>query len=137
MKQVFLIAALLFGGVAQAQTAILPEEFGAAAIGKTYWFSENGIHYGAEQYFDDQTVIWQDRNGNCLRGSWYANGPQMCFIYDNDPAPDCWTMWETDDGRVLIESTRIPDDPAIAPLVLELIRRTPLPIACTGPLLGV
>ena len=81
--------------------------------------------------------IWQDRDGNCLRGSWYAAGPQMCFVYDNDPEPDCWTMSRTDDGRVMIESTRLPDDPAVPPLVLELIRRTPLPIACTGPLLGV
>ena len=137
MRRAVFIVALFCAGAVQAQTVIMPDEFGAAAEGQTYWYSENGFHYGAEQYFEDQTVIWQDRDGNCLRGSWYAAGPQMCFVYDNDPEPDCWTMSKTDDGRVMIESTRMPDDPALPPLVLELIRRTPLPISCTGPLLGV
>jgi len=138
MIRIFAFILMCLPSLALAQDELLdPMEFGADAVGQTYWFSENGFHYGAEQYFDDQTTIWQDREGNCKKGRWWAEGNNMCFAYENDPAPDCWVMSETDDGRILVESLRPLEGAEDSPLILELIRRTPLPISCTGPLLGV
>jgi len=135
------ILAILFAlvpALAAAQDDLIdPDVFGAEAIGKTYWFSEQGNHYGAEQYFPDQTTIWQGRNGECKKGRWWAEGEAMCFAYEDDPTPDCWVMWEGDGGRIMIESLRPLEGPEDSALVLELIRRTPLPISCTGTLLGV
>lgn len=138
MNRVLAFLLICLPALAAAQSELLdPTEFGANAVGQTYWFSENGVHYGAEQYFNDQTTVWQDREGNCKKGRWWAEDQAMCFAYEDDPSPDCWVMWETDDGRILIESLRPLEGADDRALVLELIRRTPLPISCTGPLLGV
>ena len=127
-------------GPARAEGGVIdPTTFGTEAIGKTYWFSEGGLHYGAEQFFEDNVVIWQGSDGMCKGGTWYAQGSGMCFVYEDDPTPHCWLITR-EEGRVFARSLPAPGAPTgpDEPFTrLELVLRSPLPLSCTGPVLGV
>ena len=89
----------LAGGPAAAERAVTPEAFEAMVAGRTFHFDRRGEAFGSEQYFDDKRVIWALEDGQCQRGIWFARGDgRICFVYDADPAPQCWDFLEMPDG---------------------------------------
>ena len=86
-------------GAAGAGRAVTPDEFAAMVVGRTLHFDRYGEPYGAEQYFPDRRVIWAFEDGQCERGIWFDNAAgQICFVYDADPAPQCWDFLEMPSG---------------------------------------
>ncbi|WP_371155282.1 hypothetical protein [Jannaschia sp. 2305UL9-9] len=84
---------------AAAERVVTPQEFEQMVHGKTLHFDRYGEPFGAEQYFTDKRVIWAFEGGQCQRGIWFANrDDDICFVYDDDPAPQCWHFIEMDDG---------------------------------------
>ncbi len=133
-----LIAALLatvgFGGALAAQEPMTPAEFGAMAESYTLYFSENGNHYGSEQYLSDRRTVWRDSNGRCVNGKWSDIDGAMCFVYDDDSGVHCWTL-SREGERIFVLSTN--DPPERPPTLLELSRKDDVPISCRGPRVGV
>lgn len=66
------------------------EGFEAIVEGRTFdTYGTNGV-YGIETFLPDRRAIWRDAEA-CKEGRWRAEGDQICFDYQGEPAPFCWT----------------------------------------------
>jgi hypothetical protein len=127
----FALALLLAASPALAEAPLSAEEFDALTLGRTMTWAEFGTVYGVEQYLPGRRVRWTVLGDDCLAGHWYAEGPEICFQYENDPVPDCWTITATGAGML----ARYRADPSDAePVVVEETTET---LACFGPEVGV
>ena len=81
-----------------AETPMTAEQFERYSTGKTLTFGFAGRPYGIEEYLPGRQVIWQFMGEQCRRGTWYEEAGQICFSYEHDPTPQCWTFYQTDRG---------------------------------------
>ena len=89
----------LFATTATAETPMTAAEFEAYVTGKILTFGSPKIgNYGVEQYLPDRRVRWSALDGECIKGEWYAEGDDICFLYVGDPEPKCWEVYQTSDG---------------------------------------
>ncbi|MFK7743548.1 MAG: hypothetical protein AB8B47_00730 [Roseobacter sp.] len=93
-------------------TAAEPEPMDGAAFdaytrGKTLFYGQNGQAYGAERYLDNQRVQWSFLDGECKEGTWYEDAGQICFVYEDNPTPQCWAFHE-DAGGLVARFNNIP-----------------------------
>ncbi|WP_106607098.1 hypothetical protein [Shimia abyssi] len=113
MKHV-LLTACLAATTAAAQSPMSGSEFESYVEGKTLYFAADGRRYGVEKYLSNRRVQWSFLDGQCKDGYWYEEANQICFIYEDNPSPQCWTFSQTSqglsakfenetDGRVLYE----------------------------------
>ena len=129
-----LLIALFFAVPVLAQDAESPltgEEFDALTVGRTMLYAENGRSYGAEQYLTGRRVLWAFVGDQCRKGYWYEQDEMICFVYEDDPIPQCWTFYNTPDGL----TAQFFGDPNEAPLVAVEESTEPLP--CSAPDLNV
>lgn len=115
---------------ATALTRMTAEEFDAYSVGKTLTYAVDGMIYGAEQYLPGRRVIWAFVGDQCRRGLWYEDGGLICFVYEHDPEPQCWSFYATPDGLAAVYE----NDPEGSPLVE--VDNSPEPLACPGPDVG-
>ncbi|MFO6464414.1 hypothetical protein ACK8OR_08480 [Jannaschia sp. KMU-145] len=128
-----ILALFLAAGPAWAERVVTPDEFHQMVTGRTLHFDRFGEAFGAEQYFEDSRVIWAFEGGQCQRGIWFANPEgQICFVYDSDPAPQCWDFIEMEDGAF---HARLDGDAPSEDLVTRDVSRESLD--CPLPDLGV
>jgi hypothetical protein len=126
-----IIVLTLAAAPALAQTPMTADEFDAFVTGKTMDYIAQGQVFGREVYLPGRRVRWAFTAEECKSGTWYGDGPHICFVYEDDPEPKCWTVWQERDGLAASYSTDTPD---IAPRqVLETFE----PLACIGPDVGV
>ena len=111
--------------------ALTGPAFEAYTTGKTLTFAQRGEIYGAEQYLPGRKVRWAFKGDVCRDGSWYEEAGKICFVYEHDPTPQCWTFWR-EDGRLTGLYTG--DGPGSE---LSEVAQSPDPLACAGPDLGV
>lgn len=105
-------------------------EFDAYTTGKTLYFREDGEAYGAERYLPDRKVEWSFLDGRCKMGAWYADGPNICFTYEDNPAPQCWIFEQSGSG---LKAEFIGDGNAT---VLYEAETSDEPMYCMGPDVG-
>jgi hypothetical protein len=91
---------MLFSGASAAEGPLSAEEFDTYTRGKTLFYGQNGQAYGAEIYLDNRRVRWSFLDGECKEGEWYEQGEQICFVYDDNPDPQCWTFRLGDGGLI-------------------------------------
>jgi hypothetical protein len=125
------LAAFLLAAPAFAQTPMTADEFDAYATGKTLDYFFEGEVFGREVYLPGRQVRWAFTADECKLGHWYGEGDHICFLYDGDPEPKCWTVWPEGDG---LAASYITDTPDITP---REVRQTDEPLACPGPDVGV
>ncbi|WP_270731273.1 hypothetical protein [Shimia sp. Alg240-R146] len=130
MKRI-LVAALLLASPAFSQSAMTAAEFEAYVSGKTLFFAAEGSRYGVEEYLPDRRVRWSFLDGKCKEGLWYEEAGQICFIYEDNPSPQCWTFFERNTGL----SARFENEPDGT--VLYEIEDTGEDMLCLGPEVGV
>lgn len=106
-------------------------EFEAATVGRTLYYNSGGTAYGAEQYLPGRRVIWAFLGDDCRRGEWYEADGFICFVYEDEPDPQCWTFFRAAGGL----AARFRGDPLGLPLVA--VEESPEPMQCLGPNLGV
>lgn len=106
-------------------------EFDAATVGRTLYYNSGGLAYGVEQYLPGRRVIWAFLGDDCRRGEWYEDAGHICFVYEDNPEPQCWTFVKAAGGL----TARLKDDPLGPPLVA--VEESPEPMACLGPNVGV
>lgn len=131
MRYAFLPLVILCGA-AQAQTVMTAEEFDSYTRGKTFYYGRAGTAYGAEEYLPNRRVIWTFLDGQCQNGIWYEQDGLICFRYEEITQEQCWAFRATPDGGM---SARFGDDPA--ELDLYEVEKTPEPLSCPGPDVGV
>ena len=98
MKRLLFFLALLSTSPALAQQTLSGAEFEALTTGRTFSYTDDGEGYGAEQYLSRRGVLWSFEPGQCLHGTWFAQNDEICFVYDDDPAPVCWRFYLDENG---------------------------------------
>lgn len=93
MRSLTLTIALLFAPALQAAEPMSASEFEAYTTGKTLFYGQSGAPYGAEIYLGDRRVKWSFLDGECKDGHWYAQGEEICFVYEDRPDPQCWVFY--------------------------------------------
>lgn len=129
MRAAFL--ALLLATPALAEPPLSAEDFDALTQGRTMTWAEFGQVYGVEQYLPGRRVRWTVLGDDCKLGHWYPEGDLICFQYEDDPTPACWTITRSDTD---LYARYAGTDAASAPVVLQ---ETTEPMACFGPEVGV
>jgi hypothetical protein len=118
-------------GQTEADRALTAQEFDALVTGRTMFYSSAGQPYGVEQYKPGRRVTWAFVGDDCRNGEWYEDSGYICFVYEDEPDPQCWTFYNGPGGL----TARFRDDPTGAPLVA--VQQSPAPMACLGPDVGV
>ena len=126
-----LTALVLHLNQAGAAEPMNAERFDAYTRGKTLFYGQNGEAYGAEVYLDNQRVRWSFLDGKCKDGTWYEEDGQICFIYEDNPDPQCWAFHE--EQRQLI--ARFENLPGATELYEA--RDVDQDMICLGPEIGV
>ena len=126
-----ILALMLSPALAQAQSALSAQEFDALTRGKTFTYAENGRPYGAEEYLGNQRVRWSFLDGKCKQGRWWEEDGQICFVYEDNPVPQCWTFYNGPRGL----TARFENDPGATELYA--VDRSDTPLTCLGPEIGV
>ena len=131
MTRALLPALLLAALPALAETPMTAEAFQTYTEGKTLYYGRGGDYYGVERYKPGHRVTWSFLDGRCLEGEWYqAQNGQICFVYEDDATPHCWTFFQGAQGLV----ARFGDDPEAIPLYEATERDDPM--QCMGPDVG-
>ncbi len=130
MTRLILIAAICTSALA-AHAQMSAEEFDAYTRGHTFYYGAGGAPYGGEEYLDNRRVRWSFLDGECQDGYWYEEGELICFVYENNPDPQCWTFQRSDDGLI----ARFAGEPAMSELYE--VERSSEPLMCLGPTPGV
>ena len=131
MRAFALCVLLTLATSASAQTQLTAEEFDAYTLGKTLSYSSQGEPYGVEQYLSNRRVRWAFIDDTCRIGHWYEDAGNICFVYEHDATPQCWTF-HLQDGKLMARFTS--DEPGTE---LNELTQTKEPLACTGPDVGV
>lgn len=113
---------------AAAETPLSAEAFDELTRGRTYFYAENGVPYGAEEYHDDHEVVWSFLDGKCIRGTWYQAGEAICFVYKDLPLPQCWLFFVEGSLRALFLDGGTD---------LTELGQSDQPLDCLGPDVGV
>ena len=128
--------ALAFALIATAGPTLAAEPMSAAEFeryvtGKTLYFGLSGQAYGVEEYLPDRQVRWSFLDGKCKDGFWYAEGNQICFVYEDNPEPQCWSFFREGAGlRAVFEN-----NPNAT--TLYEANQNDEPMMCLGPDVGV
>ena len=88
----------LFGASVSAETLLSGAEFDAYTSGRTITYTADGQAFGAETYLQRQRVRWSFLQGECQEGHWFADGNDICFVYENIEGPQCWQFFLTAKG---------------------------------------
>ncbi len=126
-----LMLALFIASPLTAQNLVDAEAFDAYSQGKTLYFEFDGSTYGAEEYLPNRRVRWSFQDGQCKEGDWYQDGELICFVYEDDPDPQCWSFFQSSDGLV----AQFENDPDAT--TLFEVRKSDKPMLCLGPEIGV
>jgi hypothetical protein len=133
MWRVIVILAMMAGSApsTRAQEMLGAEAFDALTRGKTFYYGRAGAPYGAEDYLEGRRVRWSFLDGQCKDGYWYEEAGLICFVYDDDPDPQCWSFVQGTRGLI----ARFENDPAATELYE--VEQSPKPMLCLGPKIGV
>jgi len=116
---------------ALAQDSLDAGEFDAYTRGKTFYYGTESEPYGAEEYLPNRRVRWSFLDGKCKAGRWYQQNDQICFVYEDNPTPQCWSFYKGPGGLV----ARFENDPAQT--TLYEVEQSTEPMTCLGPEVGV
>jgi hypothetical protein len=125
-----LLTLLLAASPACAEPPLTAEAFDALTLGRTMTWAEYGQVYGVEQYLEGRRVRWTVLGDDCRAGHWYSSGEMICFQYEDDPAPDCWTITPGPKGMIARYAGTSPDTEPV------VVQETTEPMACFGPEVG-
>ena len=125
------VSGLVMPGLAHAETAMTANEFDAYVTGKTLTYSQFGETYGVEEYLPDRKVRWAFTEDECQYGSYYEKDGLICFVYEYDPEPHCWSFWQDGTGLRALSVTDAPGSE------LSEVAQTDTPLSCAGPDVGV
>ena len=108
-KTALAVTLLLLGTSVTAQDTMTAAEFDAHVTDRTITNrTELNPTFGVERYLPGRRVMWSTFDGICQYGVWYESKGDICFRYDYDPEPKCWTMYDEPGGMRGVYTTRAP-----------------------------
>lgn len=107
------------------------EQFDTYTLGKTLFYGRNGSAYGVELYLENRRVRWSFLDGQCKDGIWYEDNGLICFVYEDNPDPQCWSF-ELGAGGLI---ARFENNPETTELYEA--QDTDEEMICLGPKIGV
>jgi hypothetical protein len=116
---------------ASAGQSMSAEAFNQYTLGKTLIYGQDGAAYGVEEYLENRRVRWSFLDGQCKEGLWYPQDGQICFVYEDNPEPQCWTF-TLGAGGLIAQFEDEPDG-----LALYEADEADKPMLCYGPDVGV
>lgn len=122
---------LLLSSAALAEPPITADEFEAHVTGKTVTYQQQDYIFGIEEYLPDRKVRWSVAPDECQYGTWYPQGENICFVYEYDPTPACWTFWLRGGALVALSENALPGNE------LHEVDAGTQPLPCPGPDVGV
>lgn len=125
------VTSSLLAGGAQADSPMTAQEFDRYTLGKTFYYAENGAAYGGEEYLPNRRVRWAFKDEDCKDGYWYSQEGQICFVYEDGAAPQCWVFTQADAGLLAVYR----DESGETELYEMKISQEPL--FCPGPAVGM
>ena len=125
-----ILAALALDTPAFAEPPIPPPEFEAHVTGKTLTYQQYTSVFGIEEYLPDRKVRWSTAPNECQYGSWYPQGDAICFVYEYDPTPACWTFWLRNGALVALSTD------GVAGEELHEVQASDQGLPCPGPDVG-
>lgn len=125
----FALAALT-AAPALAEAPITADQFEAHVTGKTVTYGQFGGIFGIEEYLPDRKVRWSVAPNECQYGSWYPQADDICFVYEYDPTPACWTFWLRNGALVALSVNAAPGEE------LHEVQADTQPLPCPGPDIG-
>ncbi|MEM9967780.1 MAG: hypothetical protein AAF755_06735 [Pseudomonadota bacterium] len=131
MRMLFVLLWVLVTAPAGAQERMTAEQFDAYTRGKTLFYSQNGATYGAEIYRENRQVEWSFLDGVCKKGFWYEEEDLICFVYEDNLDPQCWSFFRTPNGLM----ARFEDNPDMTELYEAEDNGEQM--ICLGPEVGV
>ena len=131
MKILTLILGLLVALPAAAQDRMTAAEFEAYVTGKTLFYGKDGAAYGAEIYHENRRVQWSFLDGECKEGRWYEQADLICFVYEDNPTPQCWSFQKGPSGLI----ATFENEPATS--ALYEAQDIDEEMLCLGPKIGV
>ena len=131
MKFAPLLLALVVALPASAQDTMSAAEFDAYTRGKTLFYGRQGAPYGAEIYHENRRVQWSFLDGVCKEGEWYEDAGLICFVYEDNPDPQCWSFEASPRGLI----ARFENDPTSSDLYEA--QDVGEEMLCLGPKIGV
>lgn len=126
-----LLALALAATPAFAETPLTAEEFEAHVTGKTVTYQQYENAFGIEEYLPDRKVRWSTAPNECQYGSWFPEADKICFVYEYNPTPICWTFWMKGGALVALSET------GIAGEELYEVDASDQGLPCPGPDIGV
>lgn len=124
------LTALILPTASFSETIVTPSEFEALSNGKTLYFSRNGQHFGAEQFYTRRRTLWQNGLKECLDGEWFAKQDMICFNYNTENDPQCWHFIKKSDGYVARS------EGSTAEFDIFMYNIDTKPLDCKGPSVG-
>ena len=128
----FVLATTAHADTAPTGTQLTPEQFEAYVTGKTLTYAALGeAPYGAEEYLPNRQVRWAFAGQECKNGQWFVDLDLICFVYEDNPMPQCWSFAITPQGlRAQFENVE-------GGQTLYSVEETDEPLQCLGPQVGV
>lgn len=130
MRKTLALLAIALAFPVQAGQPMSASEFEAYVTGRTLTYNADGTAYGAEQYLKNRRVRWAFLGDECVEGEWYESAGLICFVYENNDQPQCWSFEQGLSGLVARFENN-PDGTA-----LYEARRSDEPLICLGPKVG-
>lgn len=93
LRLAFALLALVLppsAALAEGDLPLSAEAFETFVEGRTFDTHAQTGRYGVETFLPGRRAIWRDAE-QCLEGRWRAESDQICFDYQGDPTPYCWT----------------------------------------------
>ena len=115
-----------------AEAPMSGAEFEAYVTGRTLTYADQGEIYGIEEYLSGRRVRWAYLADECRDGYWYDAGGEICFVYDDNPNPQCWVFRKEVTGRLSARFMGADDGRE-----LYEARQSSEPLLCRGPEVGV
>ncbi|MCU0827250.1 MAG: hypothetical protein MUE52_07545 [Tabrizicola sp.] len=131
LKVAFAVATLACALPAFARTPLTGDAFEAFVTGTTITYQQYDFIFGTEEYLEGRKVRWTVAPNQCLYGSWYPEGDDICFVYEDDPTPHCWTFWMEGEALMALSTNGVPGEE------LTAVDRTTNGLSCPGPDVGV
>ena len=110
-------------------TPLSAGEFDGYATGKTLTYASGGTVWGSEQYLPGHRVLWAFTGQPCESGQWFAQNDAICFVYENNPGPNCWHFYHGPAGLIAAFIGQGGN-------VLSEVGQSAVPMQCPGPDVG-
>jgi hypothetical protein len=120
---------------AAAETPMTGAEFQAHVGTGTFSYRySNGVR-GTADYGPGRTLLWAFEGDTCISGTWFEDGDQLCFAFQDGQLSACWLFYK-DKGRLRGQATYLGSGD-LAEIEIFEVSHTDQPLGCPGPAVGV